>query len=247
MISRAFFLPIVLAAAVLVACGGDKNANGSSSPPAAVLDEIDLAGSVQSIQQLKSFRFDLTMKMDASGGGAGDPLAAAFLGALGNIKANGAVVAPDQTEMHMTIFGQQFSYIQIGNRAWEKTGSTWEPATAGDLTFDMDFEDLITDFVPEQVLKTAKTSKEKVNGVDAIRYSFDKAALEQIARDLGEAADFTDVDSVGLDIWLNADNIPVKLVIAASGRGEGGQKFSLSMEMNITDINDPSVKIKPPV
>jgi hypothetical protein len=246
---RTLILPLLalaLALSASTACGG-KDGRSEASPPAAVLEEIDLGQSVQSIQQLKSFRFDLAIQLDASGAGSGDPLAAAFLGALGNITANGAVVAPDQAEMHMTLFGEQFSYIQIGSRAWEKTGSSWRAASSSDLLFDLGFEDLITDFLPDQVLKNARTSREKVNGVETVRYSFDKSALEKVVGDLGEAADFSVVDGVSLDVWLNGGNIPVKMVMSVAGSGEDGAKYSMSMEMNITDINDTSIKIRPPI
>ncbi len=232
----------------LVACGSHKSGVSGSggshaSPPGAVLDRIDLAKSAASLETLKSFRFDVSMKIDFTGGSS----ASALFGALGDIKASGAVVAPDQVDVRLSLFGQDFGYVQIGDKAWEKKGANWEPTDAADSGFDFKPEDLFKDFLPDQVLKVAKTSSETVNGVKATRYSFDKKALEQLVGDLGQQADFTSVDSATLDIWLTADDIPAKVSMDVSGKADAGQKVSLKLEMNIYGINDPSIKIKPPV
>lgn len=257
--SRRFFLPFFAALAVvaLAACAGkDKDSTASTTsdspaPPAAVLDRIDLAKSAASLETLHSFRFDITMKVEASapsGASPEDELGAAILGllgAFGDIKASGAVVAPDQAEIHMMLFGEEFGYVQIGDRAWEKTGGGWTPTTP-DGSFEMKPGDLFGDLIPAEVLKGAKTSTETVNGVQATRYSFDKKALESMLTDLGEQADFTSVDRASLDIWMNADNVPVKMTMDIAGVSEG-QSLGLKMEMNIKNINDPSITIKPPV
>ena len=247
---RRILLPVcvLLAALSLAACGGSNKGSGAvSNPPAAVLDKVDLGQSVQALQTLTSYRFDLSMKIDVSGASSKDPLASALLGALGDIKASGAFVAPDQVEANLTAFGQQFSVIQIGDRAWMKTGGKWQEATADDVGLGMSFEDLVGDVVPDEVLKVAKTSREKVNGVDTIHYAFDKKALEQLLTDFGETADLSEVDTANLDIWLSAENIPVKMTMVASGKGEDGQKASVKLEFNIKDLNDPSIRIRPPV
>jgi hypothetical protein len=244
----------------LVACGSHKSGvsgSGAShaSTPGAVLDRIDLAKSAASLETLKSFRFDVSMKIDFAGGSSasssqdalGAGLASALFGALGDIKASGAVVAPDQVDVRLSLFGQDFGYVQIGDKAWEKKGANWEPTDAADSGFDFKPEDLFKDFLPDQVLKVAKTSSETVNGFKATRYSFDKKALEQLVGDLGQQADFTSVDSATLDIWLTADDIPAKVSMDVSGKADAGQKVSLKLEMNIYGINDPSIKIKPPV
>lgn len=253
---RRILVPLfaLLAAAAITACGGDDKSastsggSGGSKPPAGVLDRVDLAQSVQNIQELKSFRFDIAMKIETTGGSSADnALAAAFLGAIGDIKASGAFVAPDQSDVKMTMFGQEFSYVQIGDKAWLKTGNTWKAVDPEETSMGFGTEDLLSDLIPAEVLRGAKTSREKVNGVETVRYSFDKKALEALAAQLGETADLSDVDTANLDIWLNADNIPVKLSVVVSGQDEDGQKMSVKIDMNITNINDGSIRIKPPI
>ncbi|HEY7269427.1 MAG TPA: hypothetical protein VH951_06340 [Dehalococcoidia bacterium] len=261
-----------LAAAALVACGGGKKSSGSATPsdpqaashstnsgapPGAVLDRIDLQKSVASLSQLKSFKFDMTVKLDlsalTSNSSSGDDLGAAILGLLGafsDIKASGAVVAPDQADVRATLLGQEFGYVQIGQKAWMKTGAKWQPADPTASTFDLEPQDLFGSFLPDEVLKVAKTSTEKVNGVQTTRYSFDKSSLVSLVQDLGQGAagaDLTSLDQAALDVWLNGDNVPVKVALNVVAKTDKGQKVSVQMDMNVTNINDPSIKIVPPV
>jgi hypothetical protein len=235
-----------LTAVALAGCGGTKGSGAVGSPPGGLLENVNLSQSVQNLQSLNSFRFDLSMKVDVSGAGPSDPFAAAILGALGDIKASGAVVAPDQAEVNATLLGQQFAFIQVGDKAWLKTGAAWKAVQGPDLDFGLDFNDLLTQVLPDSVLKVAKTSREKVNGVDAVHYSFDKKALSELATELGQTADLSEVDTVNLDVWLGPGNVPVKVAMSVSGADEDGQKVSMAIEMNVTDINDPSIKVRPP-
>jgi hypothetical protein len=258
--SRRFYLLAVslIAVVALAGCGGghkDAGQGRAASPPGAVLDRVDLAQSVQNLETLKSFRFDLSMKLDFSGlngsGSGSDPLAAALLGALGDIKAEGSFVAPDQSEMTMAFLGQQFSFVIIGQKAWLKTGGAWQSFDLKDLDISAKPQDFFGDVLPPDVLKVAKTSREKVDGVDTTRYSFDKKALEQLVSDFARASSDIDealasIQDATMDIWLNADNIPVKMTFNFGAKTKDGQSIGAKLEMNVRDINDPSIKIKPP-
>lgn len=258
MVRRAFLAFVaLLVAGLLAACGGDDKSSSapssdSSEKPGTVLEQVDLAQSVQNLQKLQSFRFDLAMKIDMGGSGAGasntldDAFGSALLGAFGDIKASGSVVMPDQAELSMTMLGQEFSFVQIGSQAWVKTGSVWQATTADSLSFGSP-DDLFSDLLPSEVLRGAKTSREKVNGVDAVRYSFDKKALQALADYFGESADMTSLQDANLDIWLNSDSIPVKMTMKFSGRDDDGQLVSFKLELNLKDINSPSIKVKAPV
>ncbi len=251
---------LVLAAA---ACGGDDKSdnqtssagNGRSLTSGKALEVVDLANTAQALVDLKSFRFELSMKLQlpqdlttGNGGDSGAAFAAALLGLLSDIKAKGSVVAPDQTEVSVSVAGQEFGYVQIGKEAWEKTGSAWKATTPSSGQFDFSPSDILKNFLPDEVLKGAKTSRESVNGASATRYSYDKAAIEKLTKDLGQTtADFGDVSEANLDLWLTDAGVPVKLSVAIAGKDAKGQKISLSLELNVHDINDASIKIKPPI
>src|SRR5688572_19506211 len=117
-----------------VACDDDKDASNGS----AAAQPLDLSESADKLLALRSFRFSFNMKLELPsdlGTGSEDDafgaaLAGAFLGLLGDIKAEGAFVAPDSVEAKMTFAGQEMSFVQIGNRAWVKERTAWQETAA---------------------------------------------------------------------------------------------------------------------
>jgi hypothetical protein len=255
--TRWLILPV---AAVLVtlalACGGDsKNTasgntggSGSGGSGSTVSNELDLTRSAQSLANVKSFRFDMTLKMDF-----GDPksrsnddlgLGAMFLALFSNIKAEGAYVGPDRYEMKIALFGEEVHVIQIGQKAWTKEGSRWIPTTPDDaMGFLGSPTGMPFDFLPQDVLKGAKTKSENANGVKTTRYSFDKAAMQKMGDELG---DFDEISDANLDIWVTEDNVPVKMSMKVKGKADG-ENMSIELEFNVKDLNSSSIKIEPPV
>jgi hypothetical protein len=252
---------IGLMLAFVVACGGgDKSSTdvpaGSISAGSGILVSggLDLSKAASAIEELKSFRFDLSLKMEfsgVSGNSAEDMFAALLLGALGDIKASGAYVAPDKTETTITFAGQEIGYIQIGNQAWMKMGGVWTPTTASDaLGFNFGSPtDLFEDFLPQEVLKGAKTSRERVNGVDTTRFSYDKQSLLVLAEEFGAmAGDLDDIDDLkefSLDVWVTDSGIPVKLLMNIVAEDATVERFGIKLEANIKDINS-NITIRPP-
>ena len=259
-----------LLAALAVACGGgdsdeagsNGDTNGGNGGEAVAGNDAPAGGSAQQtvnlnesaarLSELTSFRFDMSMAFDfGESADSEDPdaaLAAAMMAAFGNISAEGAFVAPDSMAITASFIGQEFSFVQIGDEAWERVGDTWEPTTAEASLFSMeDPASMVTDFLPDEVLEVAETSRETINGVDAIRYSFDKETLEAAATELGEdTSDFAELTNANLDIWLTEDGIPVRILMDISGQDETGSAMSMNLEMNISDINSDSVTIERP-
>lgn len=260
-LSRALLCVLLPATLALVlACGGKEttpkpaapagSSTGSmANPPAGVLD---LTSSAKNLQNISSFRFDLSMKVEMGppvAGGSNSPDAAfatAFLGLLGNLAATGSYVAPDQAEVTLTFFGQEMSYVQIGSKAWEKTGSSWKATVAGN-DFAFTPTDIFDQWIPAQVLKGGRVTLETVNGVSATRYSFDKDAMEKFAHEFGDGTNFQDLSEGSLDLWVTDDDLPVKLSLNVTGKDADGQETTIKVEMNIRDLNDASIKIKAPV
>jgi ABC-type glycerol-3-phosphate transport system substrate-binding protein len=261
--SLRWLLAPLAAGLLIVGCGGDKDSgpnsvkgDGSSGRGSAVSTELNLSNAANDLMELRSFRFDVTLKMDFDMSSVTDDedqlsagLAQAFMAMFSDIKMEGAYVAPDAFDMQMKLAGENVHVIQIGDKSWVNDGSGWEESGAfgGDLGFLSDPSDLAFDMLPE-VLKNAKTKSEKVNGVETTRYSFDKKALEDLASDLGEnAAELSEIDEANLDVWMTKDNIPVKISMDMKGEMEDGSKMAVNMELNVTDLNSDKVKIEAPI
>jgi hypothetical protein len=237
---------------------GNSGSSQSGNSGGSQKDSLNLSASASKLMDLRSFRFDMNMKMDlgsaanGSSGSAGDALGDAFasvlLGALGDIKMEGSFVKPDQMDMRMKMSGQELGFVQIGKKAWVKFGGSWQETDADSNAFSFsDTSDLFSDFLPSEALKGAKVSQEKMNGVDATHYAFDKKALESMSKDLASSADLKELTQANLDVWMNSDNIPVKILMDFAGKDDKGQKMGMKLEMNIRDINSDSIKIKAPI
>ena len=51
---------------------------------------------------------------------------------------------------------------------------------------------------------------------------------------------------MNLDVWVTKDNIPVKLDMSVKGESEGA-KMDIQIGFNVTNLNDPSIKIQKPI
>jgi hypothetical protein len=260
---RWLLLPAAAAlAALAVACGGDDNganAGGRSGSGAATTQELDLSSAVLELEGLRSFRMDLSFKLNLGGllSGLGEEesaFASMLLSMLSNVKVKAAYVAPDSVSAEMNLLGEQVKYVQIGGQAWVNEGSGWQETGAEDFLGGLGSSptELLEDFLPQEVLEAAKTKQETVNGVKATRYSFDRDSLEQLTEDYGEDFGFNlstlaEVEDLSLDVWVSEAGIPVKASMLFKGQDPEGNDMSMELELNITDINSDSVKITKPV
>jgi hypothetical protein len=256
---KLILLPLaVLALALLVACSGGKKDDTAIQPGGGGVasgQTLDLAKSTAKLTELRSFSFDLKLKLDLGNalgdmGTGGDDFGAAlstFLNMLSDVKAEGAFVAPGDADVKLTYGGEEAHFVKVGNRAWSYENGKWTETAVDDTPFTGTPLDMAKDFLPQEVLKVAKTSSETVNGVKTTRYSFDKAALESIAAQLGQATGGSEqLKSASLDIWITEDGIPVKIVLKAKASDDSGADVGIELEMNVNDINT-DITIKPPV
>jgi len=242
---------LVLAIAVTGCSGDSSNSTGNVSAGSAVRT-INLSQSAAKISELKSFRFSLAASIDAGTqspatveDALGDAMAAMLLSGLKDVKVEGAVVAPDKLQISVKMSGQEFGFVQIGDEAWTMFGGMWTPIAPEDLGLEngFDFGDLTADALPVEVVEAAKVTKEKVNGADATRYSFDKAAIQKLADD---ASADQQLDDANLDVWLTDEGVPLRMTMKFAGKDDAGQKTSMQMEFNLKDVNE-NITIKAPM
>jgi hypothetical protein len=209
--------------------------------------------------QLKAFRFTARLAMKSPDSGSNNTGSTVFASPLfGDLKLSGAFVAPDRTSLKLEggqdslLGGQAIEFIQIGDTSYTKIGNTgWQSASGAgnalDLTEGLDPRQLCKS-VEDSLRADVPSRKEKVNGVDAIRYDYDRKALEKLSEDSSFFGDLTGgelPENFKMNIWVSEkEKFPVRMVVSASGTAEG-QKYSMEMEFNVTDLNG-NVKIDPP-
>jgi hypothetical protein len=208
---------------------------------------------------IKSFRFEMTMKAnlpttpEAETPESEEPLGD-FLGALsglmGDMKMEGAVIAPDRSSMVMTVGGHEFgSFVQIGSQQWMKvaglTDWTEEPASdEGFLFSPMDFCETAEEDLSSE-LSGLEGEEETVNGIETVHYHLDQADLTFFQEFLGGTEDLP--SEFNMDVWLAKDGEwPVRMSFEASGEDDEGQSLSFEVSVEFKDFNDSSIEIEPP-
>jgi len=213
-------------------------------------------------KDLKAFRFDgrLALQAPGTGGAANSSDPTALVSSLlGDVKFSGAYVAPDRTSFKFEggkdslLGGQAIEFIQIGTTSYTRFGATgWQSSTGTggpmDFTENLDPRQLCTS-LKGGLTGDAPSRKEKVNGVDAVRYDYDRKTLEKLSKDNpGPFGEFTGgeiPENFKMNIWVSEkEKFPVKMLVSGSGTDQG-QKYSLELEFNVTDLNG-NVKIDPP-
>lgn len=270
--TRVRLLPLALMAVALLAfaaCGGnDSNANqqtadsttasgqsggtqsgsaGSSSTAATRTIELNCD------QDLKSFRFDgeLSLKSPQTGSNGSGGISSVVGSLLQNVKFTGAFAAPDRTQFKLDGGGNSplgtIELIQIGNTSYIKLGSApWQQSqgdsSASGIVGQVDPRELCQQF--EQGLTgPAPARSEKVNGIDATRFDYDRAALQKLGNSAGGllgsivGPNGELPENAKMSVWVSdKDKFPVKMQVTASGK-QNGEDLSLNMDLNVTDLN----------
>ena len=243
----------------------NQGTSNAGTPSGAVATTPAPATSSRSLQldcgkDLKAFRFNgrLAVKLPESGGaGAADP-AALIASVLTDVKYSGAFLAPDRSQLKLetskdsVLGGQAIEFVQIGGTSYTKLGNTaWQQSsgngTSGGLLDSLDPREFCKSL--EQNLKgDVPSRKEKVNGVDAIRYDYDRKTLEGLGGFLGGVSGNGDElpENAKLNLWVSEkEKFPVKITFTGSGQQDGGP-YSLDLELNVTDLNSSGVRVDAP-
>lgn len=254
---KGYYLPLVLVVTLLgglllAACGGGEEEEAEAPPAAAEATEApEEAAQVpvptDAFAELESYRYSLRISFESA------ELAEEGFGDV-SFDLTGAFVAPDRSQVRVQGdvggLALEEETITIGSRTWVRSGDTWREGEASFDTTDLAPNAFFAGFDAEQ-LKVIKPSDETVNGVDSLRYSVDKADVEQLqalSAIFGDGAALEDLpENFSLDLWLAKDGgWPVKMVMTARGASDG-EEINMELSMDITDVDSADIEIEPPV
>ena len=231
------------------ACGGGDEEEEEETPAATSVaeegvEEGELTAPAAAFAELASYRYKMRLNIagaEAEGG------AFAF-------DVEGAFVAPDRTQVKVKgklgTLDLQEETITIGGRTWVRGDGGWEEGEATFGSGDFSPASFLEDFDADE-LRVLKPTKETVNGVRSLRYKIGRADIEELAKLgalFGGEGGVEDLPKTfDIDLWLAEEGRwPVRLVMSATGEAEGGE-FNFEFSMDVTDVNDESIEIEPPV
>lgn len=203
------------------------------------------------LADLDSYRYSVDLSIEGIGGEEIEGFEGPFA-----VRQEGAFVAPDSHQakcsFDMGPLSMEEEVISIAGETWVKgaDGASFQEGEPTFCTGDFTPAEIASSLSSEDIRKL-KGDKEEVNGVDAVHYSLDEAALEELF-DLAQALGAEDVEQLpedmtfDIDIWLAEDGgWPVKTIFAFSG-AQNGQEITFNLEANVTDVNDRDIEIEAP-
>jgi hypothetical protein len=205
-----------------------------------------------------------------NGDGEGEPSRAEGTFITGHVE--GDFVAPDSHAFTRTfalagLSGTQEAVI-IGDGAWiREEGGDWRQTARSDpdlpdaIRFTSADPDFLRDEDFAEDLAALDSEPERINGVDTRRYLIPKEAVGTLAHLLGQdfLGDASDLQEFEMTVWLEEETgalVRAELTVAtatavfaedAGAEVSSGATTSISMVVDITQINDPAIAIEPPI
>ena len=250
-------LLMLLAASLFAACGGgdedeeaarDKMREAAAATAAATPEEPAAevaAAPADAFANLESYRLNLRFTLEGTATDEPGVLA---------VDLEAAFVAPDRSQTRISArLGElelEEESITIGDQTWVKVGDSWVEGEAQLELEDLSPASLLEDLSPEQ-LRLLKPSKETINGVESLRYSIGRGdidALRSLGALLGPEEGLENLpEEFDIDLWLAEDGgWPVRVTMTARGAVADGDEIDLDFSLDVTDVNDPDIKIEPP-
>ncbi len=181
----------------------------------------------------------------------------------------GDYVAPDSHSYQQTftiggISGSEDAII-IGDEAWSREGEEdWAEADRFGLNTDLTSADdeFIADAEFIDDIAALKSEDSDVDGRPARKYTFTKDDIDVITDILGEgflnADNLADIQDFSFVIWVDEDKdvilrAELKATALAAALGDTGlgvdpkQTITVSLTLHLSDVNDKSIEIEPPI
>lgn len=216
-----------------------------------------MEASCDAIQDIESYRYSITLRLEAPAFQQRDeatpnPLsgfAEALADLFRDMELQGAFVSPDRSQALLRFQEEELELRIIGDKSWIRVGATWQeqepPGEDVVLTPASVCEDLVEDLAPS--LAAAAGQEDLVNGIETVHYRLDEADLKGLPELLGRSGEEGLPSEFGVDVWLErSDGWPVRLEIAASDVDAEGEPISLELFMEFSAIDDPTIEIEPP-
>jgi hypothetical protein len=264
-------LALAASAAVIAACGGDDKkkdeqpVSGSVATAAPAATEAARQATAQPttaaraatstavaqgeqviatdcLKSVKSYRYEGKIQLKLPAGASAGALPGLE---LNDIAFSGAFVEPDRNQFKVDLGFTSFETVTIGKEAWTRLGGAgWTKSNDGGVSFSPD--QFCQANLTELNKANVKPSKDKVNGVDALKYEFDKNAIVRVNNIFGGSGALPELpDNTRMNLWVTEkERWPVKMTL--TGSRTGTDPYNINFEFNLTDINKGGITIEAP-
>jgi hypothetical protein len=221
-------------------------------------DDEELSASCGSFNDIDSYRYSISVKMNLPGlqaagptpGPALSPYATQLAALLSDFQIEGAYVAPDRRQAVLSFLGDQLEVREVGQRRWERFGETWRSLGMGtpavhDLSPEVVCSDLLAGLAPG--LAQSTSDEEEVNGVLTQRYTMDETKVDQLSTLLGLEVGAELPAQFRVDVWLASDGgWPARLDIRSQTADAQLGAGAVQLVMELRDVNNPGILIDTP-
>jgi hypothetical protein len=200
---------------------------------------------------LDSFHYRLEMQAALSG--EEEPLGF-------GITSEGDYVAPDRHAWSITTdigsLSLEEEAIVIGESAWYRSGGDWRETTVDDPDIQdaVDFSTMDPDFFPDL------EDFEGLRGEDGLKvrhYQVSEEAVDFL-KSFMDVEDLEGIEQFSMEFWVASDGgWPVRMIFQGRATAEAmeleglgspeGSLVDFSLRFDVTQVNDPSVTIEPPI
>lgn len=269
---RRLALALAASAVLLAACGGDKKKDESkavnsvataassateaarqaaaTATPAARAATATASAAAPAepviaadcLKNVKSYRYEGKIQLKLPAGATAGALPGLE---LNDISFSGAFVEPDRNQFKVDLGFTSFETVQIGNDTWTRLGGAgWQKSNEGGVSFSPD--QFCRANLTELNKANVKPTKDKVNGVDALKYEFDKNAIVRVNNIFGNGSALPDLpDNTRMTLWVSEkERWPLKMTL--TGDRAGSDPYNIKFEFNLTDLNKGGITIEAP-
>lgn len=234
-------------ALIATACRGKSESKVASTPAPTSTPVARTGGSSSTstqancFQGLNTYRFSgkAQFKLPSQlGGGTNNN---------GDVALEGTAVSPDRTALKVTTGSQTNEVVQIGGDIWTKEGGSWRKSDGQGGGFVLRPADFCT--VTPSTLDQAglRGSKEKINGVDTLKYSLGKDEISKLGPIGGQNLAGVAVlfDRLNMTVWFTEkEKWPARFTLVAEQSGT--DVIAINVDFNISGWNDSGIKIEAP-
>jgi hypothetical protein len=240
---------------LLAACEGDGEPAGEviaspsltqvptqlpTLPPALV--------SIGPLDDLKGFRYAIKIVLHIPQ--MEDELLQGFASLLSDVEIRGASIPPDKSEMWMTFknSGHTLGTMTVGGDTWFSSGEEWTETPNSTLDASLLTPEKISDaIVQEQMFVGVTPVREKLDGDSTLHYTATESGIRLLSLLLNTNQEYGVGGETRVDLWLTEEgHYPVKIMFDARSKDEQGRDVLVTLEMRVTNLNDPSIEITPP-